>query len=222
MTESEIKKLIQAAIGEAAPNSAEIADRLFQTAVLKVGRLSNVSFNTERVTFTLTANKQDYVIGSDILTSFPDTWTLQSLWLTDEPGYNIKVVSPDEFTANYAGSSTSGKPKRATVHSVNGQSTLSLWPIPDSGYGVVGYARKPVSFPDIPVQYHDAIVTQAYLLWQCRNVPELAAAIVADNEKDMQSDSRTAWAGNTFRVPRPISEGLDETTSADSYNLTGE
>jgi len=221
MTEQDIKRLIHASIPSDAANRDEIADDLFEAAVLKIGRLPNVSFNTERITFNLTANKQDYIIGVDILSNFPEAWTIQHLWITDEAGHNIKVVSQDEYTANYAGSTTTGKPTRATIHSVDGVSKLSVWPIPDSAYGVTGYARKTVGFADIPDQYHDAIITQAYLIWQARNNASVASALALDNEKDMQGDSRTSWSGSTFRVPRPMSQ-INRVKRADSYNITGE
>ena len=195
-------------------NADAIADVYAKKAVLKLGRTKGVHWNRKAVPFTLTSGTSSYVIGADILTDFANLKNVQFLWRTDTQKEGIPVLPVQEFNKYARGSTTTGQPQIATVHSDN--LTFEVWPSPDSDYSMWVYIRKNIqNFADIPAEYHDVLIDTAVAM--LRDPKAFAAAGI----KEMQEDSVNAWSGNTVPILRHVGD-VDGGVEADSQNLRGD
>ena len=121
------------------PNAAIIAKGLMEKAITKMGRMPGVDWNREGVTFTFKSGTSVYQCGVDLFTAFNRIKNLQFIWLTGSQDSPVNVVTLQEFNAYRRGSTTTGKPQIATMHSYN--ETLEVWPIPDAAYAEIGRAH---------------------------------------------------------------------------------
>jgi len=212
MQERDIISAVAVKIGSSNANAEEIAGAYVKMAVLKVGRTRGVSWNREGVAFTLTSGKASYKIGQEILKDYPDLRNLQSIHFTDAPDNPVDLVGVDEFSKFARGSSASGRPEKACLHS--GETTLEFWPNPASAYATWAYLRKKIeNFSDIPEDYHDVVFAVAMAMLTS------PSAFAAQGIKEIKEDSYTTWEGNVFQVSRGI--GGASGGGADSGNLRG-
>lgn len=197
-------------------NAEKIAESLLKKAILKVGRTPSVNWNRTEVTFSLESGTARYELGSDLLVDYEDLKNMQFLWRTDTPGEPIPIVSVNEFNKYARGSSSSGAPIIATLHSED--KILEIYPSPNSAYPLWGYAQRQITnFQDIPEEYHDVLIDYAVASMRGEN----ALVMAAEGLKDAQGDALTQWDGNTVPIIRHVG-GRRQGRGADSYNLRGD
>lgn len=202
-------------------NLTEIAGDYLTAAVSKVGRAQAVEFNRAKVTFTLTSSKAEYKIGSDILSKHPHLFNMQYLWLTSDPGYRIDVISFDAFSGWARGRTTTGRPQKATLHSAD-PLLLELSPIPDSAYTVVAHAKENITdLEEIPLQYHDVILAEAYKLVHAAASGGMAQALAAEGKFDMEGDVATGAAPSIALSSSTLGQE-NRLNRSDKFNVTGE
>jgi hypothetical protein len=198
------------------PNAEVVSKGLMLKAIIKVGRMPGVDWNREGVTFNFTSGKSSYQCGADILQEFSRIKNLQCIWLTGSIDSPVNVVTLQEFNTYARGSTSTGKPKIATIHSHN--ETLEVWPVPDATYAAWGYVQKRIlKLEDVPEYYHDVVIDVAIASLDPRNAIEFAKSGL----KDMRDDTLTPWEGSTIPLGRHI--GVEYgVTGADSSNLRGD
>jgi len=217
MTEQDVIDALLLVIPKDRENAERIAKGHLKKAILKVGRMKGVDFNRDIQTFTLTTGKKEYVIGKDILSGVAGIWDIDELYLTDETRWPVKVIGIGDFDSYARGSTSTGKPQIATVHSST--ATLEVWPIPDSAYNMKALVRKQIeNFDDIPTGYHDVLVDYGIASIAVAGNPAVAVDFARSGLADVQADSRTSWEGNTILVERHLG-GSSGATRADSGNL---
>jgi hypothetical protein len=196
-------------------NADTIAKVLLKKAILKVGRTPGQSWNSDAVTVSLTSGQSTYRVGVDVLGTYADFVNMQFLWRTDTQGGDIPILAVEEFN-NYArGSTSSGAPQIATLHSSD--ETLEIWPIPDAAYSLWGYAQKKiVNFDEIPENLHDVLIDVAIDSFN----PITSGVRAREGIKDVKSQSLTRWDGNTIAISRHLGGG--GRTKPDSHNLRGD
>lgn len=217
MTENDAVNCILAAIPSAAGTDMQVrAKALLSKAVLKVGRLPGVSWNRRDVTFTTTSGKGAYVVGAEILNNVNDVKQLTTLYRNDSQDDPIPVVSVDEFNKYARGSTSTGMPVIATIHSADRK--LELWPIPDSAYQLYSYIQMRITkLDEIPSEYHDVVVDVAI-----RSInPNNAVLLSEQGLKEIKSDNVTRWDGNTIPVSRSVGRA-GSGSKATSWNLRGD
>jgi hypothetical protein len=196
-------------------NAEEVAGGLKNKAVLKVGRTPGVAWNRQHVTFNLQSGKSSYDCGVDILSDEKPAG-LQYLWHTDTPSAPIRVIPVQAFNAYARGSSSSGRPEIATLHSDT--KTLEVWRSPDAAYTIWGYLKKKiVNFSDIPAEYHDVVVDVAIASLD----PANALRFATEGLEDARNDSLTPWDGSVVAIERHLGDS-DAAIQPDSYNLRGD
>ena len=215
MTKAEVQKAIALSVPEKFQANADaIADVYMKKAILKLGRTKGVHWNQKDVTFTLTSGKSSYNLGSDILSDYGDLKNLKFLWRTDTQRPGIPVLPVQEFNKTARGSTQTGQPQIATVHSDN--LTFEVWPAPDSAYTMWVYIRKNIqNFKDIPSEYHDVLIDTAVASLRDPK------AFAADGIREMREDSVLAWDGNTVPIDRHLGKGAGA-AGPDSQNLRGD
>ena len=223
MTDTEALDYIKMAVPATDAASRDtIAKRCLKKAVIKYGRMKGTSWNSTAETITLTANDNIYDVGRDLLTD-PSGWTILEMWATDRQGWQIHVVSLDDFNEYSRGSTTTGRPIYATVHS--DERILEFYPIPDSAYQVWTYFRKVVNnLEDIPEIYHDAVIDYAVLCVKALYDNNIAVQLASSSFKDVSEDSLVMWEGNTIKLVNNATT-YPKTGGAfrsDSQNLRGE
>lgn len=221
MQESQIDRAIALSIQKPEADAEAIAAIFRQKAVLKIGRMRNVDWNRKRVGFSLTSGKTEYYIGSDITgVDAPDLQNMQTLWRTDTVADPIHILPISEFNRYARGSSTSGKPQVATLHS--GEKMLEIWPSPDSNYSLEGYARLEITrLEQIPEAYHDVVIDYAIAALAAAQNPAIAVQFAQAGLKDIADDSLTQWDGTVVPLPRHLGKTYAG-AGADSGNLRGD
>ena len=101
MTEQEVLQFIQLAIPKDRANADAISKIALRKAILKVGRMPNVTWNRDVVTFDLISGKAKHILGDDILVQYPNIWNMEELWRTDTSHWRISILGMDDFD-NYA------------------------------------------------------------------------------------------------------------------------
>lgn len=204
-----------------AANKEAIAKGALAKAVAKFGRMKNASWNSKAATKSLTANKGEYDLGVDLLGDV-SSWTVYEMWMTDRQGYQIYIVSVDDFNEFKRGSTNTGRPVYATLHS--DENKLEFYPTPDSAYDIWIYYRKDVkNFEEIPSLYHDAVVDYAVLCVYALRDASMALQLAGQSFKDTISDSLTQWNGNTITLRNYFTSYPNSVyiKSSDSQNLRG-
>lgn len=202
-------------------NKEIIAKGALAKAVAKFGRMKNVSWNSKAVTKSLTANKGEYDLGVDLLGDV-SSWTVYEMWMTDRQGYQIYIVSVDDFNEFKRGSTNTGRPVYATLHS--DENKLEFYPTPDSAYDIWIYYRKDVkNFEEIPSLYHDAVVDYAVLCVYALRDANMALQLAGQSFNDTITDSLTQWNGNTITLRNYFTSYPNSVyiKSSDSQNLRG-
>ena len=217
MTYNDCVSAIAAAVPERyAANATAMATGLLNKAVLKVGRTPGANWNSEGVTFTLTSGTSNYKIGDTILGQYADPVSLQNLWRTDTRDDEIDIVSLGDFNACARGSTTTGPPEIATLHSSD--ETLEFYPIPDSGYTIWGLIQKEITkFEDIPDRYHDVLVDEAIASLD----PRYAAMRAKEGLQEIADASLTRWDGDHIPITRHLGD-VGGSVGSDSSNLRGD
>jgi len=197
------------------------AKNVLTAAVGKVGRVQAVEFNRNQVTFNLTSGKASYKLKAEILSKHPILRNMEYMWITDEPGSHIQVLSYDDFSGWARGSSESGKPTKATLHS-NDPLILEVWPSPDDAYEVVAHAKENITdLQNIPAEYHDVVLAEAYKLVHAAANPGAAISLAAEGKFDMEGDAATGSAPSIAMSARELGQS-GGISRADHYNTTGE
>lgn len=149
-------------------------------------------------TFNTVANDKDYtltdlslVTGSTALNNWDDTSFVVSP--TSNSYQRLKSLSYKEYRGNYKlGTVPTGKPTHVVIQPDN---SIILYPTPDAVYSVTAdYFKKPnrlaanTDTSPIPVQYHDAIIYRAKLMYaEYEEIPNLYQSASIDYDKIMQS-----------------------------------
>jgi len=216
LKEAEVIKYIKASVSaEAQVNADDIAKAAFGKAVTFVGRLPNVDYNRDWVTFNFTASKGSYKLGVDIMAQESDIMNAQELHSTDniQP---IILMSLPEYRNTTGGFTGSGRPTHATIHSAS--KTLEVYPTPDSSYEYGLYVQKSVtSFKDIPVAYHDVVCDIGVLNVRALRDPQVAMQLAQQGLEAIKYDAILGWSGDTIRADRALDRG--GRSKADSQNL---
>lgn len=217
LTFEQAKGIVATAVGADKSNALDVAESHLLKAITKLSRMNNVNFNREWVTFTLTAGKSSYKIGSDVLSEYMDIKKIQHIWHNDRSIEPIKVLGIDEYKSNCSGLSSTGVPVIATVHSSD--PILEVYPVPDSNYSVSCYVKRKINkFEDIDSAYHDVVVDYALLSVSATKDPNVAIRLFEEGIDDLKYDSMVGWIGNNIPVSRHMGIQTDRANS-DSGNL---
>lgn len=221
MTEDQVKQAIALAVpSDRSADRHVIAEAYMKKAVLKMGRVKGASWTHTDVTFTLTSGQSEYHLGEDILSDYPDAKNLQALWRTDTQDSPIPILTPAEFSRYARGSTTTGSPKIATLHSDDEK--LEVYPIPDSAYPLWGYIRKNIqNFEDVPAEYHDVLIDYAVVSMKAAFDPNVAVGLATAGLKEATQDSLREWTGTTIPLMRHLGK-TGSSTKADSSNLVAD
>ena len=220
MTESDVKKFLTASVPKDRANAEEIASLALSAAISKLGRMPNVDWNRDEVSIQLESGNDEYELNVDILESYPNIWNIEELWHTDSSQKPVKVVGLSEFNAYKRGSSTSGRPILATIHSSNPK--LEFYPTPDSNYVLWSYVQKQVdNFNDIPDGYHDVLISVGQEYIRSITDPNMSAKLAEQGINEIEDQSKTKWTGNVIDTSGNIGRKSKGKSGYDSYNLTG-
>lgn len=217
MTEPEILTGIKLGLkGIPTADADEIARVYMKKSILRVGRINGVTWNKEAIEFTLTSGQQKYVMGVDI----PNLRGIGTLFRTDTQTNPIPVVDVNEFGRSARGSSTTGKPILATIHSDS--VTLEFYPIPSGNYTIWGYIKKKiVNLADIPEEFHDVIIDYAIASIGASEDKSVAVAFARAGLDDLKDETLTVWDENVIPLGRHLVEPSSIWQDPDSGNLRG-
>ncbi len=217
MTSDELTRAVALAVPSVhADKREEIADTFIAMAISKLNRLKDTDINQQYREFTLTGGKASYKLGTDILTT-TKPWNVQNMYRTDIRGWEVSVVDKDKFTPIARGSTITGPPRLATVHS--NPPIMEIWPIPDSNYAVGAFVRVNITkIEDIDQRYYDVLYATAIELITAAGSPEMARLVGEEGRHQIESDTLTAWDGTIIPLARNIGQVSDK-RKADSGNL---
>ena len=220
MTKTKVIKAIALTVPGDRTQALEIAEAYLEGAVLKMGRMTDADWNRKSVAFTLTSGTSSYKVGSEILTDYKDLKGLSGLEFTDTKTHSCALIDVERFGVYARGSTNSGRPQIATLHSSD--DILEFWPIPDSNYAMWAQVRfKVASFDDVPEEYHDVVISTANAAVKAAGDAMAALRLDAENRKEIQEESLTSWTGSTIGISRHLG-GSKSAGRADSGNLRGE
>lgn len=216
MTKQQVIELIQLALGGTTDATKQLAEALLAKSVLKIARQAGVEFRREWEPFALESSKADYIIGKDILKNWPSTWNMQELWRTDVPNWPIPIKNVGDYSDEALGRTGNGPPTVATI--AGSPATLTLYPTPDSNYPVRALVQRRINgIDDIPDEYHDILVDQAYMFIAASRNPEVVAMLLKGDYKELASDGLAGWSGSV--IPFEMAPGLETNVGHDSHNL---
>ena len=220
MTENDVKRFLEASVPSDRTNKVEIAKIALATAISKLGRMPDVDWNRDQVNITLTAGDGDYILNVEMLGDYPSIWNIEELWHTDSQGKPVKVVGLSEFNTYKRGSTTTGRPTIATIHS--SEPKIEFYPTPDSAYELWGYVQKSiVNFSEVPDIYHDVLISVGQEFIRSITDTNMASKLAEQGMNEIEEQSKTKWTGNTIDIARHL--GRSGTGSGrDSYNLSGD
>jgi len=191
-------------------------------AIASIGHLEGVDFNLEQVSFSLTASKQSYELGADIMTDLLDVMNIQQLWRTDTMGWDVSIVGLQKFSQVARKGTATGPPTHATLYHKGGVAVLEVYPIPASAHTMMARVkRRVIQLGDIPDDYHSLLIDLAVVYIKAGDDPNMAAALLRDGIHSLQSESLTSWTGSTIPLARHLGQG-SATTRASSTNLRPE
>lgn len=217
MTEPDILDAISIAIPANRANAEKIARSYLKKSILKLGRMSGVSWNRKVITFTLISGQQEYKAGVD---SIPDLRGMGTIFRTDTPSNPIPIVDVQEFSRSARGSSTSGTPILATLHSDS--TTFEIYPIPAGNYPMWGYIKKKiVNLSDIPEEYHDILIDYAIASIGASEDKRVAVAFAKAGLDDMRDEALTIWEENVVPIGRHLGGSVGVSGIIGSGNLRG-
>lgn len=222
MTDDQAKSIIKLSMpaGTDTASANEIAGALLAYALNKISRKKGVDYNREYRTGTLVASQREYTLGVDLWSGQGAVWNVQEMNCTDTTGQPIWIIGMDDFNDIARGSTTTGRPTHATIHSAN--RVLRFYPIPNSAYPIEAYVTKKISaLSDLLEIYHDIPIDIAGLAIKAGADPNVQMALVKEGLRELTIDSATAWTGNSIALDRHLG-GDDMMSGADSGNLTNE
>jgi hypothetical protein len=197
-----------------------IAQSILNMAIIKVGRMKNVSFNERIARFSLVAGQSEYEIGRDIFNGL-SVQNVKDMWRTDTTGSPIDILSNDKFHEYAKGQTRTGVPVVASIINRGGANYLALAPIPDSAYPVEATVKMTLSkIEDIPIQYHDVLFPVAVSLVNSIKDPRIALELSRQGLKDIQDHTMVGWSGTVIQAERNMGDISNRRTS-DSGNLRG-
>ncbi len=218
MRSDDVIKYIRLAIPDTNVNADDTARAIFNKAVTFVGRMPNVDFNRDWVTFNFVSGTKTYEIGKDILAELSDVMRATVLTATDNV-QPVEMISIESFRTVTSGLTASGRPTHATVHSSSKK--LEVYPTPDSSYEYGLYAQHAITkFEDIPSAYHDVVGDVGIAMVAALKDPSIALSIAKAGLDAMKFDSIIGWSGTNVSVGRGLSGGSKN--RATSYNLMGD
>lgn len=228
MTEAALINFIASAIPkEISSNAQQLAQNVYTLAVSRVGRTPGAYFNKLECSFSLTGGTAKYGIGVDILTTidFAAFVTFTELKFNESPYTPIRVVSRKQFK-EYVGTPVTGFPRWCTIYKdANNVLTAEFYPVPASGYDVIGEWQFHADFEDIPFEYHDLIVADAVSMIRGLSSSEMAQVLKAEAMESLRSDGHEMVSPERVYIERPLGRNLSATSSrnrADSFNVNGE
>ena len=223
MTKQEAIEFLQLGVPSSdAGNKSVIANRCLQKAIHKFGRMKGVDWNVKAETVTLTSGRGLYDVGKNLLGDSDEGWGISEIWMTDQPGNPIYLVSLDDFNECKRGTTDSGRPVFACMYS--DERKLEFYPTPASAYSIWVLYRKDIkNFEQIPSIYHDALLDYGLLCLKALYSSDVAMQLAGASFKEVQEDSLIIWHGNTIRMRNnmtsyPNSGGGKQ---YDSQNLRG-
>lgn len=220
MIENDVIKAIALAIKGDTTNREEVAGVYLKKAILRLGRMDDVGFNMDMVTFNLVAGQKTYDIGVDILEDYDKIWNIKELHRTDESRYRVPIVGFEDFFDYASGNDDTGEPQIATIHSSD--SILEFYPIPDSAYPMRAYVRKRINnFADIPVSFHDVLIDLAIESIASLSDAGVAVKRAEDGVNEIKGESLTKWTGNKIILARHLGDNTSSSGRVDSGNLRG-
>lgn len=219
MTESDVLAAISVAVPKDRPQAESLAKGHLAKAVLKIGRDRQIDFNRSVETFTLTSGTSAYKFGVDILKDIGDVIEVADLYNTDVPNWQVLIIGTDDFAESARGSTTTGRPTIATLHSTKTGTKIEFWPEPDAAYNMKGDIRVALKdFRDIPDMYHDTLIDYAIASINASISQETALAMASSTIQDLRKDSRTGWSGGKILLDRHIAD-VSGSAKCDSGNL---
>lgn len=220
MTEQEVLSAIALSVRGDTANRDEVAKSYLKKAILRFGRMNDVGFNMDMVTFSTVSGQSTYDIGVDILPDNDEVWSIVELFRTDVERYKINIVGVDDFFDYAAGNTDTGEPQLATIHSQ--ASILEFYPIPDSAYPMKAYVRKKIeNFEDIPSSYHDILIDLANEDIKALDNPSLAMKKSEQGINELKGESLTKWTGSKITLARHLGDNTSRSGRVDSGNLRG-
>jgi hypothetical protein len=220
MTEAQAISIIKLSLPAGLAETDKVASALLSYALNKISRKKGVDYNREYKTANLTSGQRDYVLGADLWSGQGNVWNVQEMNCTDAKGHPIWVIGKDDWNDIARGSTTTGRPTHATVHSAN--RVLQLFPIPNSNYPIEAYVTKKITaITDLLEIYHDIPIDIAGLAIKAGVDPNVQMALVKEGLADILADSGTSWTGSKIMIQRPLGDS-DIRMGSDSGNLTGE
>jgi hypothetical protein len=220
MTKDQVINAIMVAIPSERNRANEIAEGHLQKAILKLGRSREVDFNQDIQTFTTVSGTAEYVVGKDIFADISNIWDISALYNTDTPNWKVNVLGVDDFSAYARGTTTTGRPQIATLHSSS--VTLELWPEPDDAYNMKANVRRVIeNFDAIPPAYHDVLIDYAVasiVAAMATENPNASAMMARDGAAAVSVDTKTSWSGSTILLARHLG-GSTGRVRCDSGNL---
>lgn len=221
MTESQLILTIEAAIPKDAPSADRnaLAKAVLDKAIRRLGRMPDATFNRTLERITLTANKGSYRLGTELLSGNPRPWQVSDMYRTDTPGWICRMIPFDQFKPWDGGSTDTGCPVKATLHSKT--HTLEVWPTPDAAYVFEVSVRWEVDrLQDIPDAYHDVLSDIGITLVQAAYNPAIAIELAKEGISAVANESLVAFTGTVIGMDRHLFR-QDDRLRADSGNLTG-
>ena len=208
------------------PNARAIAERALNPAVNKLIRYPGIPFGKVAVELNLESGVSSYEIGKSgsggILDRYPECRSVQEVWRTDTSNWEIYMRGVGKFNRAARGSTNTGAPQIATIHSE--RPIMEFFPNPDSNYPVWMYIRKGGTvWSDVPEEYHDLLVIQAAVLLsspKSRNYPELKDEL-KENINLVQTESQTRWEGDNVHPTYTFGRGRRGRRNVDSGDPLG-
>lgn len=198
-------------------NKREIAGSLLKSAIKRLTRVNGIDFNRETVTFSLITGQIVYKIGKDLFKNKGGIWTIEEVYRTDTPSWQVNVVGKTEFNCDARGSTMTGAPLSMTIHS--SAKKLEVWPEPDSPYSLSGIIVKRLNnLVDIPEEYDDVLLHMAIESYHATQSVVLAEKLARQGRAEVADDSDTKWMGSQIPLRRNIGE-QDSRPGVDSGNL---
>ena len=218
----EIALNIDGLVGVQAQNRA---DRVYEMALYKLGRLPLIPWNKAEETITLSSGTAVYSIPDDILTDYSTNQVcgIMELWRTDSQGREVNIVDRNYFNSYKRGSTATGAPLLAMQYWDDDMLKLGFYYTPDDDYSLWAYIRKNLVLGDIPDEYHDTVVYRGIMLANKGDSPayEKAKDLYLESIQDIKGADLTVWGGGLIKPSVVYGHHGQGRMNVDSQNYYG-